>query len=103
MSDLVLKKASTTFSDEVLANNIRYYRKKLGLKAQELADLVYISNGRTIYKWESGESRPGYESLFALSRVFGVTTDELLGYIPLPQENVTINQFHPELAGQCVA
>ena len=92
MSELILKTAPEGFSDQVLANNIRFYRKKLGLKAQELADLVYISNGRQIYKWESGEARPGYESLFALSKVFGVTTDTLLGYVNPAFEPVTIRK-----------
>ena len=100
MSELILKTAPNGFSDQVLANNIRYYRKKLGLKAQELADLVYISNGRQIYKWESGEARPGYESLFALSKVFGVSTDILLGYVNTSYDAVNL---HSEYSVNAVA
>ena len=52
-------------------------RKHKGLTQEELAQLLYVSR-TAISKWESGRGFPNIESLKAISKVFGVSLDELL-------------------------
>lgn len=53
-------------------------RKKLGLSQEELANKLNISQ-KSVSKYECGARRPSYETLLAMSSLFGVTTDYLLG------------------------
>lgn len=61
-----------------LSDNISQLRKTLGLSQEQLAEQIGVSR-QSISKWETGQSAPELEKLVALSRVFGVSTDELLG------------------------
>lgn len=59
-------------------NNLRLYRKAKGITQQELANALNID--RSTYSfYEIGKARPKYEVLIAISKIFGVTLDELLG------------------------
>ena len=62
----------------MLAENIRIYRKKLGLSQKELAEMLLLTP-QTISKWEKGLSEPSLKDLCKLSNIFSVSTDELLG------------------------
>lgn len=53
-------------------------RKSLGLSQEELAAKLNISQ-KSISKYERGDRRPSYEVLVAMSSLFGVSTDYLLG------------------------
>lgn len=53
-------------------------RKEFNMSRQELANLIFVSV-RTISYWESGQRECNLEQLIQLSKVFGVTTDYLLG------------------------
>lgn len=61
-----------------LSDNILQLRKALGLSQEQLAEQVGVSR-QSISKWETGQSAPELEKLILLSRVFGVSTDQLLG------------------------
>ena len=61
-----------------LSERILQSRKALGLSQEQLAEQVGVSR-QSISKWETGQSMPELEKLAALSQVFGVSTDELLG------------------------
>ena len=52
-------------------------RKEMGMTQAELADELGITN-KAVSKWETGESMPETSQLLPLSRIFGVTVDELL-------------------------
>lgn len=52
-------------------------RKRAGMTQEELASKLYVSR-TAISKWESGRGYPNIESLKAISKLFGVTVDELL-------------------------
>ena len=52
-------------------------RKREGMTQEELASKLYVSR-TAISKWESGRGYPNIESLKAISKLFGVTVDELL-------------------------
>ena len=53
-------------------------RKKLGLSQEELAKKIGVSQ-KSISKYERGTRRPTYETLTAMSAIFGVSVDYLLG------------------------
>lgn len=53
-------------------------RKKLGLSQAELASKLKISQ-KSISKYERGTRRPSYETLLAMSSIFGVSIDYLIG------------------------
>ena len=61
-----------------LSENIFQFRKALGLSQEQLAEQVGVSR-QSISKWETGQSAPELDKLVTLSRVFGISTDELLG------------------------
>ena len=52
-------------------------RKNKGLTQQQVADSLCVSF-QAVSKWESGAAYPTIELLYALSRLLGTTTDEIL-------------------------
>ncbi len=52
-------------------------RKEKGITQAELAELLGVTN-KAVSKWETGEAMPETGLLLPLSRIFGVTVDELL-------------------------
>ena len=53
-------------------------RKEKNMSRQDLANLIFVSV-RTISYWELGQRECNLEQLITLSKVFGVSTDYLLG------------------------
>jgi len=60
-----------------IASFISEKRKSKGLTQQQVADALHISY-QAVSKWESGAAYPTIELLYALSRILGTTTDEIL-------------------------
>ena len=60
-----------------LAEKIQQLRKQIGLSQEELAEKLNVSR-QAVSKWESGACVPEVEKLIELSRLFGVSLDELL-------------------------
>lgn len=60
--------------EEKLAN----LRREKGLTQLELAEAVHVTR-QAVSRWEVGASVPTTENLAALSRLYGVSVDELLG------------------------
>lgn len=61
-----------------LGERIQQLRKSVGLSQEQLADMAGVSR-QAISKWETDQSAPEIEKLLSLSKVFSVSTDELLG------------------------
>ncbi len=61
-----------------LAEQIRKRRTEKGLSQEELAKTIFVSR-QTISNWETDRTYPDVESLLLLSRLFGTSTDELIG------------------------
>lgn len=59
-----------------LGQTLKSYRKANRLSQQQVADILQI--GRATYARYEGETRPSYELLVKLARLYGVTTDQLL-------------------------
>ena len=72
----------------VLGENLAKYRKKAGYSQEELADKLGVSR-QAVSKWERGEASPDTENLIALSRLYGVTLDDLVNKEPSESETKT--------------
>lgn len=57
--------------------NLTYLRKSINLSQEDLAEKLNVSR-QAISKWENGQSTPDLEMIIALSKLFNVTTDQLL-------------------------
>ncbi len=62
----------------MLSDNIRFYRKQLNLSQEELAEKVGVSR-QSISFWETGQTQPTIDNIIALSKIFDVSSDMLLG------------------------
>lgn len=62
---------------EIIARNITYLRKKMGLSQLELAEKIQYTN-KNISKWEKAETTPSVFTLKRLAEIFGVSVDQLV-------------------------
>lgn len=60
------------------AKKLAELRRQSGLSQENLAEKVGVSR-QAISKWERGEASPDTDNLYALSRIYSVTIDDLLG------------------------
>ena len=60
-----------------IANRLIELRKSRGLSQEELAEKLGLSR-QAVSKWERAESSPDIDNIMALSRLYGVSVDELL-------------------------
>ena len=58
----------------IVSKNLSDLRKKNGLTQLELAEKLNYSD-KAVSKWEKGESLPGVEVLYKLSKLYGVSLD----------------------------
>ena len=69
-----------------IANRLTKFRKEKGLSQEALAETLGISR-QAVSKWECGESSPDTDNLIALSKLYGISIDELLGTNANEEEN----------------
>lgn len=67
--------------DKTLSQRLADLRKQNHLSQEALAEKLDLSR-QAISKWERGESLPDTENLIALSGIYGISLDELLGKTP---------------------
>jgi len=65
--------------DKNMGGRIRDLRRAAGLTQERLAELVGVSF-QAVSKWENGVTLPDITLVTPLARVFGVSTDALLGF-----------------------
>ena len=71
---------------EALGKKLYELRKKHGLSQEELAERLGVSR-QAVSKWECGESLPDTDNLITISKIYGVSLDELVGNTePLKQD-----------------
>ncbi|MFT9077304.1 helix-turn-helix domain-containing protein [Ethanoligenens sp.] len=56
---------------------LQVLRKKAGLSQEKLAEACAVSR-QAVSKWEAGQSQPDMEKLIILSKLFGVSLDDLV-------------------------
>lgn len=59
-------------------NRIHTLRVNSGYTMEEIADYMGFAGPQAVYKWEWGKSLPTVDNLFALSKLFGVTIENIL-------------------------
>ncbi len=72
-------------------------RKAKGLTQQQVADVLHVSF-QAVSKWESGASYPAIELLYALSRLLGTTTDEILNAQDATDAGLTYSKAGVDIA-----
>ncbi|MBQ3646815.1 MAG: helix-turn-helix transcriptional regulator [Synergistaceae bacterium] len=60
-----------------LKDEIRARREALGMAQYDLAYALVVSPS-TVYKWETGRSKPNFRKVLAMAKIFGVNEQELL-------------------------
>ncbi|MEL6837575.1 MAG: helix-turn-helix transcriptional regulator [Bacteroidota bacterium] len=64
-----------------IGENIKRLRKGHGYTQSQLADLLEVAGdrkNRVISSWENNVARPSYEYLIGMTKIFGVSLEELL-------------------------
>lgn len=59
---------------------------------QALADAMGVST-TAVYKWENGMAQPSIPMLQKLADLFGVTLDNLCGYVPREREDGSVENI----------
>lgn len=72
----------------MLSRRIQELRVSLGWSQVELAKRLQISK-QTVSNWENDNIQPSVDMLMRLSRLFGVSTDYLLGLEDTPRLDVS--------------
>ena len=54
-------------------------RKKAGLSQNDIAEKLFVTR-QAVSRWEQGDTVPEIETLQAISKLFHVTINDLLGY-----------------------
>ncbi|MBQ6017409.1 MAG: helix-turn-helix transcriptional regulator [Clostridiales bacterium] len=80
-----------------LGKNIKTYRKNKGLTQEELADLLNVTP-QAVSKWESENGLPDVSMLIPLAQALGVSTDALLGYDSLSEQEELIARVRETVA-----
>ena len=80
-----------------LGKNIKNYRKNKGLTQEELAELLSITP-QAVSKWESESGLPDVSMLIPLAQVLGVSTDALLGYDSMTENDEVIARVKETVA-----
>lgn len=65
--------------NDITGLRIKILREEKGFSKQYLADLVGMKNYTSVTKWENGNNLPRGLELIKLAKIFGVSTDFLLG------------------------
>lgn len=61
-----------------VGERIKELRTEKGLTQKDLADKLFVT-AQAVSRWEKGEVEPSVSTLSEMSKIFGVSTDELLG------------------------
>ena len=72
----------------ILGNKLFELRKQAGLSQEDLADKLNVSR-QAVSKWECGESLPDTDNLISISKLYGVSLDELIGNTPTEAKEET--------------
>ena len=57
---------------------IKELRRAHHLKVEEVARFMGFESEQAVYKWQRGDSLPTVDNLYALSRLFDTTVDDIL-------------------------
>lgn len=73
---------------QATGERIRFLRVDRHLRVEDIALFMGFESPNAVYKWQRGECLPTVDNLYALSRLFGVTIDDIL--IPIREEDESL-------------
>ena len=74
---------------------IRELRKARHLKVEDVARFMGFESEQAVYKWQRGDSLPTVDNLYALSRLFGTSVDNILrGNKERDRKSTRLNSSH---------
>ena len=82
-----------------IGDNIRRYRKELGLTQDQLADKLGVTY-QSVSRWENGSTYPDIEFLPAIANAFSITIDRLLG-MPEAEKEQQAEEAFDDLCREC--
>ena len=85
----------------VLSEKLAALRKEHGYSQLYVAERLNVSR-QAISRWEVGSSVPSTENLLELSRLYGVSLDELVGHTPTSDGQTIYLELGPEQQKTCV-
>ena len=62
----------------MIGEQIKKHRTQKGLTQQNLADQLFVT-AQAVSRWENGEVEPSLNTITQMAKIFGVSTDEMLG------------------------
>ena len=65
-------------SPQETGENIRRLIQESGYSVRDIQEFLGFSSPRAIYKWMEGKSVPSIDSLLILSRVLGISMEDIL-------------------------
>ena len=81
----------------MVGDNIRTLRLEKGMTQKEIADRLFVT-AQAVSRWENGEVEPSLSTITELAKIFGVSTDALLGLhtepesAPAPEPEIIIEK-----------
>ena len=78
-------------NENLLGNKLYELRKQARYSQEELAEKLNVSR-QAVSKWECGDSLPDTENLIALSKLYDVSLDALIGNSPSKNQPSTIEE-----------
>lgn len=61
-----------------LPKNLKYFRLKNGFSQPDIAKKFGYKDYTTVQKWESGKSDPPFKVVYGLSKMYGVSMNDLI-------------------------
>lgn len=58
--------------------NLAQLRKQNGYSVRDIADYLGFESTQAVYKWQWGQCLPTVDNLFALSKLFNITINDIL-------------------------
>jgi len=74
-------------------------RKKAGLSQEALGEKLNVTR-QTVSKWELGQTAPGMDMLSEMSKIFGISVDELINEEGESKIDASITTEHAEISKQ---
>ena len=87
----MMKKPFPVIDPVATGANIVRLREDRGLTVRDLQTYFGFEEPRAIYKWQTGQSLPTVDNLYALGALLDVTMDEILVQTR-PKLNIVVNE-----------
>ncbi len=69
----------------MIGEQIKKLRAKEGMTQQNLADKLFVT-AQAVSRWENGEVEPSLNTIAQMAKIFGVSSDEMLGLDPATEK-----------------